>query len=315
MANRGNGGSNGTGKAGIDDPRDIAAVAADAVAEHEYWLQALHKAMVCGLAPGDAVIGDDAHLICRFGHWLDQHRAAGMLDGDLFDALAQAHAEIHQAARNMAFKAMAADPIGPDEYDAFVVAMNGFRQVALEVEEVHGGSEAETAMADEGLTALESRLTMLNELERERDRAVRTDTPLCLLLVRPQGLAELEGKNGRVGVDRAVIGMATRLFAQLRPYDAVYRYGPTEFLLSLPNTAPDQALIVARRLAESMDEAPFPLSEKVTATLHARFGIAATDARCPVQETLDRVVRAVESIAADTTIDDRIVVWSPTLVS
>lgn len=311
MAARGNG--NGTGKAGIDDPRDIAAAAADAVAEHEYWLQAVHKAIVCGLAPGQPVIRDDAHLLCRFGRWLNQHRAAGMLDGELFDALEQAHAEIHQAARHMAFKAMAADPIAADEYDSFVVAMNGFRQVALEVENVHGGPEEKTAMADDGLTALEGRLTMLNELERERDRAIRTATPLCLVLVRPQGLSEVEGEYGRVGVDRAVIGVAARLFAQLRPYDAVYRYGRTEFLVCLPNTVPDQALTVARRLAEAMDESPFALSEKVTATLHARFGIAAADARSPVQETLERTVAAIESIgtASDAACGEAVAVWSP----
>lgn len=311
MATRGN------GKAGavIDDPRDIADAAADAVAEHEYWLQALHKAVICGLPPGDAVLRDDAHLNCRFGRWLKQHRAAGMLAGEPFDALEQAHAEIHRAARHLALKAMATEPVAAGEYDSFVTAMNGFRRVALEVEGLHGGSEENAGADIDGLTALEGRLTMFNELERERDRAVRTAAPLCLLLVRPQGLAELEGKSGRVGVDRAVIGMATRLFAQLRPYDAVYRYGPAEFLLSLPNTAPDQAMIVARRLAEAMDEAPFPLSEKVTATLHARFGIAAADVRCPVQETLDRAVRAVESIAdsADAAIDERIAVWSPAL--
>lgn len=303
---------NNQGDTTIDDPRDIADAAADAVAEHEYWLQAFHKAVICGLPPGDAVIGDDAHLTCRFGRWLAQHRAAGMLDGEPFDELERSHAEIHQAARHLALKVAARDAIAAGEYDSFTDAMNGFRRSALEVEGLHGGVDGNAAVDDDdGLAALESRLTMLNELERERDRAVRTAAPLCLLLVRPQGLAELKAKNGRVGVDRAVIGMATRLFAQLRPYDAVFRYGPAEFLLSLPNTTPDQALVVARRLAGALDEAPFSLSEKVTATLHARFGIAVADARRPVQETLDQAVRAVESIPADAGTDARIAVWSP----
>lgn len=311
MATRGNGGKDYSGGAGIDDPRDIADAAADAVVEHEYWLQALYKAVLCGLPAGDPVLRDDAHLICRFGRWLHQHRIAGLLDGDLFDALEQAHLQIHRAGRGIALTA-AAGPVDPADYDSFIVAVNGFRQVALEVESAHGGSPDESA-ADDGLAALEGRLTMLRELERERDRAVRTAAPLSLVLVRPQGFAELESEFGRVGADRAVIGLAARLFAQLRPYDAVYRYDRTEFLISLPNTGPDQALIVVRRLAEAIEESPVSLSDSGTVTLHARFGIAMADSRCPVQETLDRAVRAVDSIGADAAVDERVAVWSSAL--
>lgn len=309
MAKRGNG----TGRAGIDDSRTIAAAAADAVAEHEYWLQALHKALICGLDPGDAVLRDDAHLACRFGRWLVQHRGAGLLDGDLFDVLEQSHAEIHETGRALASRAAAGAPIAAEDYESFLVAVNGFRQVAIEVETVHGGPEDKPGEDDESLSALTGRLTMLNELERERDRAIRTAMPLCFALVRPQGVAGIEEEYGRVGVDRAVIGMAARLFAQLRPYDAVYRYGPAEFLLCLPNTASDQALTVARRLAAAIGDSPLPLSEKVTVTLQARFGIAAVDPRCPVQETVDRAVCAIESIAdtANAAVGDRIAVWSP----
>ncbi len=309
MAARGNG----KGKAGIDDPRDIASAAADAVAEHEYWLQALHKALICGLAPGDSVLRDDAHLICRFGRWLKQHRAAGMLDDELFDGVEQAHAEIHEVARRMAAKATAAKRISAGEYEAFVTAMNGFRRLALDVETRYGGSDETPEDVDDGLAALQGRLTMLNELERERDRAVRTATPLCLMLVRPQGLDDIEGEYGRIGVDRTVIGMAARLFAQLRPYDAIYRHGQTEFLVCLPNATPEQARTVARRLAEAMAESSFPLSEKISVTLDARFGIAAADPRCAIQETLDHAVRAVDGMADEigSAIRDRIAIWSP----
>ena len=49
---------------------------------------------------------------------------------------------------------------------------------------------------------------ILSELERESERASRTNMPMCLLMVRPSGLAEIEEEFGNLGIDRLVAGLA-----------------------------------------------------------------------------------------------------------
>jgi len=130
-------------------------------------------------------------------------------------------------------------------------------------------------------------------------------------MVRPNGLAEIEEKFGSLGIDRLVAGMAARLYSHLRPYDAVYRYGRSEFLICLPGADTGRAGAVTKRLCEAVEKAPFALSGSVETAVSARFGIAMSDTRAAVQEVLDRASRAANMAGAGA--GEQIVVWSAEL--
>lgn len=291
--------------------RDIAVSIVYALAEHEQWLEGLRRALICGLEPDPLISGDDAHQRCRFGQWLERHSQSGILEGQLFVEIGRAHKEVHEAARYLAAKAGAAERIPADEYDALINAFDGFRNIAERIQEIHGRPEDIQVAEDEAVAELQGRMTMLAELERESERAARTNMPMCLVMVRPNGLAEIEERFGNLGIDRLVAGLAARLYARLRPYDAVYRYGRSEFLICLPSTDSGQANVVTRRLCEAVDAAPFALSGTVETAASARFGIAMSDARASVQEILDRASRAANM--AGTGEGERVVVWSAEL--
>jgi diguanylate cyclase (GGDEF)-like protein len=303
----GNGGPLGD-KAGS---RDISVAVADALVEHDRWLEALRRAMICGLTPDPSAVDETAQTRCGFGQWFERHSQSGILEGDLFVELGRVHHEVHEAARYLAGKAVARDRIPADEYDALISAFDGFRKAAVRVQETHGRPEDIQVAEDDAIAELQSRMTMLSELERESERAARTRAPMCLLMVRPNGLAEIEEKFGNLGIDRLVAGLAARLYSHLRPYDAVYRYGRSEFLICLPGTDTRQASAVTRRLCDTVENAPFALSGSVDTVVSARFGIAMSDTRAAVQEILDRASRAANMAGTDT--GERIVVWSAEL--
>lgn len=288
---------------------DVVTAVAEALAEHDRWLDALRRALICGLPPDAGVLADESERLCRFGTWFERHSRAGLLDDDGLTELGRAHREMHQAARRLAGMGTAGSPVATGAYDALADAFDGFRQAALRVQEAYGSPEDVQLAEDPEIAALQSRLTMLAELEREWDRSARTNKPVCLIMVRPSGLSEIEEKFGSLGIDRVVAGLAARLYARLRPYDAVYRYGRAEFVICLPETDPQQAGRVTMRLCEAVDEAPFALSGTVEVAVSARFGVAASDAHAPVQEILDRASRAANM--AGTAEGERIAIWSP----
>ncbi|UCH73552.1 MAG: diguanylate cyclase [Rhodospirillales bacterium] len=288
--------------------RDISVSIADALDEHQRWLEALRRDLICRLKPDGAFSIEDAHTQCRFGRWFDRHRRSGILEGDMFVRLDRAHQEVHEAARYLAGKAASEERIPADEYDALIGVFEDFRKLAARVAEDYGRPEDVKVAEDEAIAELQGRMTMLAELERESERADRTNTPMCLVMVRPNDLLEVEAKFGDLGIDRVVAGLAARLYANLRPYDAVYRYGRSEFLICLPGTDVPQACAVTKRLSEAVDGAPFVLSESVETGISARFGIARTDARTTVQQILDRASRAANM--AGTAAGERIMVWS-----
>lgn len=291
--------------------RDIPAAIADAILEHERWLSAWVRAALCRLPVGEDVSAEDSHLTCRFGRWYGHNSKAGLLDGKLFGDLGKMHREMHEAARYLMAKMQAGERLPADEYDAMMDVADKFRKIAVRIQELHGTPEEGAVVADEGLAELQSRLTMLAELEREWERAARTGNPVALVMVRPIGLDTIIKSFGQIGVDRIVASLATRLFAHLRPYDSVFRYGRAEFLVCVPDADVARADSVAARLDELITESPVGLSEDVELAVSARFGIALSNPNVSVQEVLDRASHAANM--AGNAAGERVVLWEPEL--
>lgn len=293
------------------ESRDIPTAVGDAVAEHKQWLGEWQRALLCGLQPDARIRAGDAGLNCRFGRWFSHNRRSGLLEGELFESLGRAHDELHEAARAATQRAESGQGIPVDEYDALIDVAALFRNIALRVQEVYGRPEDSNVAASDDLAEMQSRFNMLVELEREWERAARMGTPMSLVMVRPVGLEEIERDFGQIGLDRAIAGLATRLLSQLRPYDAIFRYRRSDFLLCLPGVDAKHAEGLSRRLCAAVEERPFALSESVESSLSARFGIALTDPRTSVRETLDRTLRA--SNMAGTGEGERVALWSAEL--
>ncbi len=293
------------------ESRDIPTAIGDAVAEHEQWLSAWQRALLCGLQPDARVLSADANLNCRFGRWYSHNIRTGLLEGELFLSLGRAHDELHEAARGLAEKAGSEEAIPAGEYDALIDAAASFRKIALRVQDAHGRPEDGKVAPGDDLNEVQSRFNMLVELEREWERAARTRSPMSLVMVRPIGLAEIERDFGQIGLDRAIAGLATRLFSQLRPYDSIFRYRRSEFLLCLPDTETEQVERVSWRLCAAVEEKPFALSESVERSIAARFGVAPADLRTSVQETLERTLRAANMAGIGE--GERVALWSAKL--
>ena len=92
------------------------------------------------------------------------------------------------------------------------------------------------------------------DLQREIDRAGRSDGLLVLAFVDVDGLKAINDAHGHAAGDRALRAVAAALLDGLRSYDLVVRYGGDEFLCGLPGSDLDAAQrrfdAVARTLAE-----------------------------------------------------------------
>jgi len=96
-------------------------------------------------------------------------------------------------------------------------------------------------MGTDELTGVWARRVGLANIEREIERARRTQTSLVLIFVDVDGLKKVNDSEGHSSGDELLRRFTTTLQEYIRPYDIVVRYGGDEFLCAMPNLTLDAA--------------------------------------------------------------------------
>ena len=98
------------------------------------------------------------------------------------------------------------------------------------------------------LTELANRRHMLESIDRERLRAVRSFEPYSLIIADIDDFKLINDNFSHSTGDRVIVHCADILKKQLRKEDYVARWGGEEFLVLLPNTCYERAFAVAERV-------------------------------------------------------------------
>jgi diguanylate cyclase (GGDEF)-like protein len=96
-------------------------------------------------------------------------------------------------------------------------------------------------------------------------RARRAGQPLSVLLCDVDDLREINNRFGHLEGDSALANVAAAFRNELREYDLCARFGGDEFLVILPETTEDEAVLVARRIQAWLAGHPLPTREGMLA--------------------------------------------------
>jgi diguanylate cyclase (GGDEF)-like protein len=122
--------------------------------------------------------------------------------------------------------------------------------------------------ASDPMTGLANYRKLVDALDAEIQRSARTGRPFALLLFDLNGLKQINDKLGHLVGSRAICRFANVLRMQSRAIDVCARYGGDEFVLVLPETGPEAAMEVVRRISERVAQDPEP------PTISAGVGLA-----------------------------------------
>ena len=104
------------------------------------------------------------------------------------------------------------------------------------------------------LTRLFNRRMGLHTLDQEIARADRSAQPLTVLMCDLDHFKHLNDTHGHLQGDQALRATADVLRQTLRRTDTICRFGGEEFLVVLPDTAPEDATVLATRLFVAIEE-------------------------------------------------------------
>ena len=118
----------------------------------------------------------------------------------------------------------------------------------------------EIARSDE-LTGLLNYRVLLEKLQQEIGRQVRTGRDLSFIMIDIDNFKRVNDRYGHLEGSRvlAQLGALLRDTFRTESTDACFRYGGEEFSILLAETGLDQALTVAERVRQAIEEYPFTL--------------------------------------------------------
>jgi diguanylate cyclase (GGDEF)-like protein len=114
----------------------------------------------------------------------------------------------------------------------------------------------ELAIRDE-LTGSHNRRYLIGLIEQERERVVKGAKPFCVCLLDIDFFKRINDTYGHAAGDAVLRSFAVTVQKQIRENDAFGRYGGEEFLLMLPETSLEDAMLFAERVRMGIERLSF----------------------------------------------------------
>jgi diguanylate cyclase (GGDEF)-like protein/PAS domain S-box-containing protein len=140
----------------------------------------------------------------------------------------------------------------------------------------------------DSLTHLFNRRQLYPIGQKELDHVVRKKVPFSVLLIDIDHFKNFNDTYGHAGGDLLLVGFADKMRSAIRQMDSAFRFGGEEFVVLLPETTAQEAMVPAERFRQLIADSWFPIppgGQPVSVTVSV--GIA----EYRNGDTLDEVIR------------------------
>jgi diguanylate cyclase (GGDEF)-like protein len=193
--------------------------------------------------------------------------------------------------------------------DAFQRLGAGLARVAGAFARALGGAQAYEQAVLDRLTGVYTRRHLVARLGEAASVCRRYGEPLSLVLLDMDQFGMLNETFGLAAGDRLLGAVASLIRQNVRDADSVYRSGPDEFAVLLPNTELDKARSMAERLRRIVRESRTPADDGNAMIVTLSGGVVEFDEDMRgVEPLLERAAEALT--AARTGGRDRIQIWA-----
>jgi diguanylate cyclase (GGDEF)-like protein len=141
------------------------------------------------------------------------------------------------------------------------------------------------------LTKLFNRKVALERLEEEVSKHIRLEIPLSCLMLDIDHFKAINDKYGHQAGDAVLKSTSGILQKNSRKYDIVCRYGGEEFMIVLPSTDIESAMIVAEKIREKVNKDKVVYNNRIIKTT---ISVGAAQLHIEGGENTDRLIKRAD---------------------
>ncbi|HEB01648.1 MAG TPA: GGDEF domain-containing protein, partial [Nitrospirae bacterium] len=123
----------------------------------------------------------------------------------------------------------------------------------------------------------------------EIQRSIRYSTSVSLIFMDLDYFKDVNDVHGHLVGSKLLAEVGQFLLGQLRSLDIVARYGGDEFVIVLPQTELNGALVIADRMRENIEDSVFLQKEGLDLKITASFGVASYPETADSKESLIKI--------------------------
>jgi len=251
--------------------------------EHAQWVKLWHSKAICNFPFPASYLDGNARNLCDFSEWFQSQESAEWLHQLDYDSITSVHNTMHEEAAILSKKIMSREKINEKDYYRFMNSEWNFSHQLQALKD----KISRMQISFDPLTGIFNRQAMMPILLQEHAYVLRDQKACCLAMADLDNFKKVNDTHGHPAGDKVLKAVASFFRTNLRPYDALFRYGGEEFLFCLPKTDLKTGAKLLNRLRIDLKKCPIQIKENQVISVSISIGIMQLQADQQVDDAID----------------------------
>ncbi len=257
--------------------------------EHSKWMQLWNSKAICHLNFPKNYLDKEAHQECEFAKWFQSCKGKEWLHQVDYDSITTSHKAMHFEGQHLAEMIQNNKPVSEEDYYKFVNSEWSFANQLQKLKD----KITRLQISFDPLTGVFNRQAMMPVLLQEQAYVQRDNKQCGLAMADLDKFKRINDTYGHANGDIVLKCVADFLRTNLRPYDALFRYGGEEFLFCLPSADIETGISLLDRIRMELEQLPIKLSSNEIITTTISMGITQLQSNSSVE---DCIIKADEAL-------------------